>query len=148
MYSSHVTSTISQLDRVISLPQYSKDSDSSKVFSTGEEASQHISRVFEDLNKQLRSLNQLPLAVVSVVGTCPVFRHSEVQSVHLLSVLCNLLKVFPPLPWSGQFRSYLTVASPNEDSQSQCLYPNFDHATPPFIQALTGLLPAKPFIIC
>ncbi|XP_065909651.1 nucleolar protein 6-like [Dysidea avara] len=119
--SSHVTSTMSQLDQVISLPQYNKNSDIG-VFSTGEETSQDVSRVFEDLNKQLRGLNQLPLAVVSVVGTSPVFRHTE---------------VFPPVPWSGRFRSHLTVVSPREDSQSQCLYPNFDHATPPYVQALS-----------
>ena len=138
MDSSHVTSTMSQLDQVISLPQYNKNSDIG-VFSTGEETSQDVSRVFEDLNKQLRGLNQLPLAVVSVVGTSPVFRHTEVQCVLSSCVVCHLLKVFPPVPWSGRFRSHLTVVSPREDSQSQCLYPNFDHATPPYVQALSGL---------
>jgi len=85
---SHVTSTINQLDQVISLPQYNKYSEE---FSTGEEASQNISRVFEDLNKQLRGLGQLQLAVVSVVGTSPVFRHTEVQCVFNCCVVCHLL---------------------------------------------------------
>lgn len=138
MDGSHVTSTIGQLDQVISLPQYNKNSDNT-VLSTGEETSQNILKVFEGLNKQLRGLNQLPLAVVSVIGTSPVFRHTEVQCVfNNCCVVFLLFKVFPPVPWSGRFRSHLTVASPSENNQSQCLYPNVDHATPSYVQALTG----------
>lgn len=57
-----------------------------------------------------------------------------------LSSLCHhvLCKVFPPVPWSGQFRSHLAVTSSSEDNttQLQCLCPNPDHATPPYIHAL------------
>ena len=49
-------------------------------------------------------------------------------------------KVFPPVPWTGQFRSHLTSGPSSEDSnfQSLCLYPNPDHSTPPCIHALNG----------
>lgn len=119
-----MTFTTSHFDRVISLPHYIKgDSSDSGVCSTGEEMSHRALQTFEDLNKRLRNLNQLPLALTSVVGTSPVFRHTE---------------VFPPVPWSGQFRSHLAVTSSSEDNttQLQCLCPNPDHATPPYIHAL------------
>lgn len=51
-----------------------------------------------------------------------------------------MFKVFPPVPWTGQFRSHLTVGPSGEDNnfQSSCLYPNPDHTTPPYIHALNG----------
>lgn len=74
-----MTFTTSHFDRVISLPHYIKsDSSNPGVCSTGEEMSHRALQTFEDLNKQLRNLNQLPLALTSVVGTSPVFRHTEV----------------------------------------------------------------------
>jgi len=47
--------------------------------------------------------------------------------------------VFPPVPWSGRFRSHLTITSVSEDGiQAQCLCPNCDHATPAYVHALNG----------
>lgn len=75
---SHVTFTMGHFDHVISLPHY-VNSDGG-VCSTGEEMSHRVLQIFESLNKQLRNLSQLPLAVTSVVGTSPMFRHTEVCS--------------------------------------------------------------------
>ena len=72
----NVTFTTSHFDQVISLPHYM--STDNGMYSTGEEMSHRVLQTFEDLNKQLRNLSQLPLAVTSVVGTSPVFRHTEV----------------------------------------------------------------------
>ena len=78
MNSAHVTFTTSHFDQVISLPHY-MNSDNGTC-STGEEMSHRVLQTFENLNKQLRNLSQLPLVVTSVVGTSPVFRHTEVCS--------------------------------------------------------------------
>ena len=92
MNSSYLTFTTSRLDQVISLPHYiNTDSvNSSGVCSTGEETSHRVLQVFEDLNKQLRNLNQLPLGVTSVIGTSPVFRHTEVCA-HLSLLYCHVV---------------------------------------------------------
>ena len=89
--SSYLTFTTSHLDQVISLPHYTSTDDSG-VCSTGEKMSHRVLQVFEELNKQLRNLSQLPLGVTSVVGTGPVFRHTEVCSLSLLYyyILCNV----------------------------------------------------------
>lgn len=79
MNSLHVTFTMSHFDQVISLPHYiSSESEKTTMCSTGEEMSHRVLQTFEDLNKQLRNLNQLPLTVTSIVGTSAVFRHTEV----------------------------------------------------------------------
>ena len=72
--------TTGHFDQVLSIPHYmSSDSGNPPgVYSTGEEISHRVLQAFENLNKQLRNLSQLPLAVISVVGTSPVFRHTEV----------------------------------------------------------------------
>ena len=85
MDSSHVAFTTSQLDQVISLPHYMNNDGRSS--GAGEEMSHRVLEAFEDLNKQLRNLRELPLAVTSVVGTSPVFRHTEVCA-SSLSLLC------------------------------------------------------------
>ena len=97
MNSSHVTFTTSHFDQVISLPHYTiSDNDKPGVCPTGEEMSRRVLQAFEDLNKQLRNLTQLPLAVTSVVGTSPVFRHTEVCAHNFLATLycVNILCVF------------------------------------------------------
>ena len=87
-----MTFTTSHFDQVISLPHY-MNSDNG-MCSTGEEMSHRVLQTFEDLNKQLRNLSQLPLAVTSVVGTSPVFRHTEVcvcvvdSSPYCVSIFC------------------------------------------------------------
>jgi len=83
--SSQLAFTMSHFDQVISLPHYT--SGNSEMYSTGEEMSHRVLRTLEDLSKLLRNLNQLPLAVTSVVGTSPVFRHTEVCSSYLLVAL-------------------------------------------------------------
>ena len=92
MNSSCLTFTTSHLDQVISLPHYTM-TDHPGLCATGEEMSHRALQVFEDLNKQLRNLSQLPLGVTSVVGTSPVFRHTEVCSppLHIVyyHTLCN-----------------------------------------------------------
>lgn len=139
-----MTFTTSHFDQVISLPHYmNADNGNPRMCSTGEEMSHRVLQIFEDLNKQLRNLSQLPLAVTSVVGTSPVFRHTEVCSSnppYCVSSFCVICKVFPPVPWTGRFRSHLASTSFSEDDsiQSQCLYPNPDHATPPYVHALNG----------
>ena len=45
---------------------------------TGEEAAQAVLDVFMELSKELRQLKDLPLAINSLQGTSPVFRHTEV----------------------------------------------------------------------
>ena len=50
-----------------------------------------------------------------------------------------MCKVFPPVPWNGRFRSHLTPFSEDTSIQSQCLYPNPDHATPPYVHSLNGI---------
>lgn len=91
MNSSYLTFTTSHLDQVISLPHYTNtgSDNSSGVCSTGEKMSHRVLQVFEDLNKQLRNLSQLPLGVTSVVGTSPLFRHTEVCGSPLLIVLSH-----------------------------------------------------------
>ena len=145
MNSSHVTFTTSHFDQVISLPYYiNNDNSDSEICSTGEEMSHRALQAFEDLNKQLRNLSQLPLAVTSVVGTSPVFRHTEVcvfvAFLYCDSMFCVMSKVFSPVSWNGRFRSHLATPC-EEDSgiQSQCLYPNPDHATPPYVHSLNGI---------
>lgn len=138
--SSHVTFTTSHFDQVISLPHYGNSDNG--MCSTGEEMSHRVLQTFEDLNKQLRNLSQLPLAVTSVVGTSPVFRHTEVccrSNPSYVRILCEMLQVFPPVPWNGRFRSHLTPISEDDGIQSQCLCPNSDHATPPYIHSLNGI---------
>ena len=55
--------------------------------------------------------------------------------------MCVLCKVFPPVPWSGRFRPHLITTPSSEDNsvQSQCLYPNSDHTTPPYVHSLNGI---------
>lgn len=47
-------------------------------------------------------------------------------------------KVFPPVSWSGRYRSHLTMTPSEDNIQSQCLYPSSDHGTPPYIHSLNG----------
>ncbi|XP_071965006.1 nucleolar protein 6-like [Antedon mediterranea] len=67
-----------QLDCILKPPK--PDSTASKGLSrgTGEEQSYSITQVYDSLNKQLRALKDLPLAVTSVQGISPTFRHTEV----------------------------------------------------------------------
>ena len=45
---------------------------------TGEEVGKGVGEVFTELSKDLRQLKELPLAITSLQGTSPVFRHAEV----------------------------------------------------------------------
>ena len=45
---------------------------------TGEEVGRGVCEVFAELCKELRQLKDLPLAITSLQGTSPVFRHTEV----------------------------------------------------------------------
>lgn len=44
---------------------------------TNEETSREIIQIFDKLSKELRSIKDLPLDIVSVVGTDPVFRYAD-----------------------------------------------------------------------
>ena len=48
------------------------------VVCTGEEVGKGVCEVFTELSKDLRQLKDLPLAITSLQGTSPVFRHTEV----------------------------------------------------------------------
>ena len=48
------------------------------VVCTGEEVGKGVCEVFTELSKDLRQLKDLPLAITSLQGTSPVFRHAEV----------------------------------------------------------------------
>ena len=89
---------------------------------TGEEEGKKIEDEFGELSKQLRGLKGLPLAITSIQGASPEFRH------------CS---VFPPLAWNGR-TPRKTLAEPSPENQSDCLYPSCDSATPPFVPALEG----------
>ena len=89
---------------------------------TGEEEGKKIEDVFGELSKQLRGLKGLPLAITSIQGASPEFRH------------CS---AFPPLAWNGR-TPRKTLAEPSPENQSDCLYPSCDSATPPFVPALEG----------
>ena len=92
---------------------------------TGEEEGEKIEDTLTELSKQLRGLKGLPLAITSVQGACPEFRH------------CS---VFPPLPWRGRTPRRM-LAEPSPENQSDCLYPSCDSsATPPFVPALEGIV--------
>ena len=90
---------------------------------TGEEEGKKVEDVFADFSKQLRGAKGLPLAINSVQGASPEFRH------------CS---VFPATPWNGRTPRKM-LAEPSPDHQSDCLYPSCDSVTPPFIPALEGI---------
>nr|CAD7423699.1 unnamed protein product [Timema monikensis] len=46
-------------------------------YGTGEEATLAVLSVFNELSKQVRELNALPLEIISVQGTSPVFRYTD-----------------------------------------------------------------------
>nr|CAD7404931.1 unnamed protein product [Timema cristinae] len=46
-------------------------------YGTGEEATLAVLSVFNELSKQVRELNDLPLEIISVQGTSPVFRYTD-----------------------------------------------------------------------
>lgn len=96
--------------------------DSSTLLATGEEQCKKIEDAFMEFSKQLRGLRGLPLAITSVQGASAVFRQSS---------------VFPALPWIGRTPRKM-LAKPPTTSQSDCLYPSCDFATPPFVPALEG----------
>lgn len=144
--SRHLTSSAGVLHPLISLPHYShphqRDGDtrsrkldivcscdnveslscSLTVLATGEEQCKRIEDTFTEFSKQLRALKGLPLAITSVQGASPVFCHSS---------------VFPQLPWNGRTPRKM-LGTPPANSQSGCLYPSCDFATPPFVPALEG----------
>jgi U3 small nucleolar RNA-associated protein 22 len=127
-----VVSSSGALHPLLSLPLYSHPhSDNSHTTSqrpatlaTGEVESKKIEDTFADLSKQLRGLKGLPLAITSVQGASPEFRH------------CS---VFPPVPWGGKTPRKM-LAEPLPENQSDCLYPSCDSATPPFVPALEVVL--------
>jgi U3 small nucleolar RNA-associated protein 22 len=127
-----VTSSAGALSPLLSLPLYSNNCDrdtstsqhSLTPLATGEEEGKKIEDVFGELSKQLRGLKGLPLAITSIQGASPEFRH------------CS---VFPPLAWNGR-TPRKTLAEPGPENQSDCLYPSCDSATPPFIPALEVVL--------
>lgn len=45
---------------------------------TGEEVGRRVCEVFTELSRELWLLKDLPLAITSLQGTSPVFRHTEV----------------------------------------------------------------------
>ncbi|KAH9490986.1 Nucleolar protein 6 [Bulinus truncatus] len=55
-----------------------KFKDSSESYGTGEEQSLSILRSFEELNRTVRNLTTVPLAIHSITGIHPVFRHADV----------------------------------------------------------------------
>lgn len=124
----HVVSPTSALDPLLSLTAYSdvargsedEASDPAPHPSTGEEVAVAVMEVFSELSRELRQLKDLPLAIASLQGASPAFRHTE---------------VFPPLPWNGKLSAKLQAPA-TEDCQSDCLYPSCDVATPSYIPAL------------
>lgn len=92
------------------------------LLATGEEQCKRMEDTFTEFSKQLRALKGLPLAITSVQGASPVFRHSS---------------VFPPLAWNGRTPRKM-LGTPPANCQSGCLYPSCDFATPPFVPALEG----------
>ena len=46
--------------------------------STGEEVAVAVMEVFAELSRELRQLKDLPLAIASLQGASPAFRHTEV----------------------------------------------------------------------
>ncbi|CAL1536080.1 unnamed protein product [Lymnaea stagnalis] len=70
-----------KLDTLLHLKLAPKDS--LQHYGTGEEQSLAVLQAFDQLNRAVRALTTMPLAIHSVTGIHPVFRHSD---------------VFPPLP--------------------------------------------------
>lgn len=79
-----------------------------RMKSTGEEATLKILHDFDQLAKHLRNLDGLVLAINSIIGISPVFRYTEVQFCHfnfnLYMPLDNYhdrtsdeLQIFPPV---------------------------------------------------
>ncbi|XP_033110721.1 nucleolar protein 6-like [Anneissia japonica] len=83
-----------QLDCVLKPPRLDSSS-KSKVLprGTGEEQSYSITHVYDALSKQLRALKDLPLAITSVQGVSPVFRHTEVFPARPSSLTIRIRKI-------------------------------------------------------
>ncbi|KAL7016232.1 hypothetical protein ACKWTF_009968 [Chironomus riparius] len=56
---------------------------------TNEERSLAAIRAFDEMSKELRNLNDLPLEIVSVLGTDPVFRYTDVTPPNSLAKTTN-----------------------------------------------------------
>ncbi|XP_059179319.1 nucleolar protein 6-like [Physella acuta] len=65
-----------KLDQMLHLNLISKNAD--QHYGTGEEQSLAIHHSFDQLNRAIRSLTTIPLAIHSVQGVHPVFRHADV----------------------------------------------------------------------
>uniref|UniRef100_A0A2C9LX97 Nucleolar protein 6 n=1 Tax=Biomphalaria glabrata TaxID=6526 RepID=A0A2C9LX97_BIOGL len=65
-----------KLDSLLHLNVSSKEA--RDEYGTGEEQSLSVLRSFEELNRVIRALSSIPLAIHSVSGIHPVFRHTEV----------------------------------------------------------------------
>ena len=78
-----VTYIAGQLDPILKLPQRKKaKKPQHKVVpqnGTGEEQHSLVIRAYDSLSKQLRTMEEFPLAIHTIQGTDPVFRFSEVR---------------------------------------------------------------------
>nr|CAD7411264.1 unnamed protein product [Timema poppensis] len=64
-------------DQYETLIKHSKVKPADFEYGTGEEATLAVLSVFNELSKQVRELNELPLEIISVQGTSPVFRYTD-----------------------------------------------------------------------
>nr|CAD7443268.1 unnamed protein product [Timema bartmani] len=64
-------------DQYETLIKHSKVKPADFEYGTGEEATLAVLSVFNELSKQVRELNDLPLEIISVQGTSPVFRYTD-----------------------------------------------------------------------
>nr|CAD7588547.1 unnamed protein product [Timema genevievae] len=64
-------------DQYETLIKHSKVKPANFEYGTGEEATLAVLSVFNELSKHVRELNDLPLEIISVQGTSPVFRYTD-----------------------------------------------------------------------
>ena len=78
-----VTYIAGQLDPILNLPQRKKAKKPQYKAvpqnGTGEEQHSLVIRAYDSLSKQLRTMEEFPLAIHTIQGTDPVFRFSEVR---------------------------------------------------------------------
>ncbi|CAG2059589.1 unnamed protein product, partial [Timema podura] len=85
-------------DQYETLIKHSKVKPADFEYGTGEEATLSVLSVFNELSKQVRELNDLPLEIISVQGTSPVFRYTD---------------TFPPLATQSRPGKKVTKDGPN-----------------------------------
>jgi len=103
-----------QLESALFIPRL----DESVAYGTGEEATLKALEALDELTKNLRSLEDLPLSIAQVQGVAATFRHAE---------------TFPPQPGIPQGRLSLFVRSENN------MLPTVE-ATPIYLPSLSVLL--------